>query len=133
MCISLCYIQNAHVLIFRFILSQISFLATFSSLAGDELTPQDIESPNASNRPWWWLRIRVGDIDEMANGYILESDDLGLLCKLIPEIEDQNDRDVDIRGDESFGLPAVFGQLLRFGIGLQKSEEQTYCLCINTV
>jgi hypothetical protein len=69
----------------------------------------------------------------MANGYILESDDLRLLGKLIPEIEDENDRDVDIRGDKSLSLPTVFSQLLSFGIGLQKRKVQTYCLCMNTV
>jgi len=104
MCISLCYIQNTQVHIFGILLSQLSFLVIFSNLAVLS-TPQDIKSPETSNRLGWWLWIRVGDIDEMSNGYIFESDDLRPLGELVSKIEYENDRNVDIRRDESLSVP----------------------------
>jgi len=42
----------------------------------------------------------------MLNWNLSERDDLCLPDEFIAKIEDQNDRNIDVGGDESFGVPA---------------------------
>jgi len=124
MCISLCYIQNAHVLIINFILFHKSHYPFSEIPRRDDSTPQDVESPNASKRFGGWLWIRIGDIDEMSNGDVLESNYLRLLGKFVSKIKNENNRNIDVRGDKSLGLPAIFRQQISFGIVHEKGEKQ---------
>ena len=70
------------------------------------LAPEDVKPSPPSH---WFLRrfrICIRDIDEMLNWNLSERDDLRLLDEFIAKIEDQNDRNIDVGGDESFGVPA---------------------------
>jgi len=71
------------------------------------LTPENVK-PSPPNH--WFLRrfrIRIRDNDEMLNWNLSERDDLRLPGEFIAKIEDQNDRNIDVGGDESFGFPAI--------------------------
>lgn len=43
----------------------------------------------------------------MADGHVFQGDDLGLLEEFEAEVEDEEDGDVDVGGDEGFCVPAI--------------------------
>ncbi len=54
-----------------------------------------------------WLRICVGNINEMLDRDLSERDNLGLVDQLVSEIQNDENWDVDVRGNKGLGVPSV--------------------------
>ena len=61
------------------------------------LRPKNIESSPANNRLCRRLRIRIRNIDEMLDRDLAKRDDFRLLDELVAEVQDGEDRDIDVR------------------------------------
>ena len=82
----------------------LTMIVLFSS---KHLAPQNIEPSPSCLRLWRWFRIAFIDVDKLHNRYIFEPDNLCPLDQLEAKVEDQDDRDIDVRRDESLRAPSA--------------------------
>lgn len=73
------------------------------------------------------LRVRIGNVDKVPDGHLLEWDHLGLLGKLVAEIQDEDDGDVDIRRDERLCRPVAVDKGSVAAGYQQEGEEGERC------
>jgi hypothetical protein len=54
-----------------------------------------------------WLRVCVGNINEVLDRNLSERDNLGLLDQLVSEIQNNENWDVNVRGNKGLCIPSV--------------------------
>lgn len=71
------------------------------------LLPQDVQLPPALAARDLGLRVRVRDIDEPPDGNLAQRNEPSLLGELEAKVQGEEDGDIDVTGDEGFGVPVA--------------------------
>jgi RNA recognition motif-containing protein len=71
------------------------------------LAPENVEPSPAGGRLYRRFRVLICNVEEMADRNIFQRDDFRLPDELVPEVEEEDNGDVDIGRDESFRVPAA--------------------------